>query len=97
MIFDVSGMPLTRPGETVPVAAVDVRDDVREPGGLTLENESAVPDRIHALERRVNELTSILDAFLYELEEGTHPRRAAMIARDFLEDYAGELETSDGE
>jgi hypothetical protein len=52
----------------------------------------ALQDRIDGLESEVKELTRILDTLLYELEEGTDPRKAAMIARDHLESQEIELE-----
>lgn len=41
----------------------------------------------------VNELARARDMHLYELEEGTLPRKAAMIARDFLEDARRDFAT----
>ena len=58
-----------------------------ELGRITLGG--ALHERIEVLEGKVSELTGILDALLFELEEGTDPKKAAMVARDYLEYASG--------
>ena len=50
--------------------------------------------KIDTLERNVTDLTRILDRLLYELEQGTKPRKGAMLARDHLESHRRVLNAS---